>query len=329
MKVGVVGVGYIGVHHLRNLNRLMREGYVSYLYACDIDSSKRKLAERYDAEFYRDYRLMISKDLDAVILATPSKTHYTLGMELINSGVNILIEKPMCIKPDECLELIDAAKKQNILLMPGHVERYNPAIRSLYNDIREGIVGDIISMSSRRHGGPRKVDTGIILDIGIHDIDIMRYLAGKEVKKVYSYTINKLRDVDSEDYAVILMEFENGILGTVEAGRLTSVKVRELNIIGTKNYVSLDYMRQEYTVIENYLVGGGWKDYLDFIKKYTPVKKLIKVEGEEPLYLEIKDFLEAIEKASKPPIDPYDGLFAVKIAYAALESSKMGRPMNI
>ncbi|RLG61846.1 hypothetical protein DRN84_02940 [Candidatus Geothermarchaeota archaeon] len=329
MKGGLIGVGYIGVHHLRNLSRLMDEGYIDKLYASDVDESKKVYADKYNAVFFKDYAKMLEHDLDFIILAVPTKLHYNIGYEVLKNNINLLIEKPMCMKPAECLDLIKLAEDNKLILTVGHVERFNPVIQKLIDDIHKGVIGDIISMSARRHGGPRKVDTGILLDIGIHDVDIMNYICKRDIAKVYAYTLKKLSDVVNEDYGVILMEFQGDVVGTVEVGRLTSVKVRELHIIGTKNCVSLDYIKKEYSIIENYITGGGWRDYMDFIKKYTPVKKVIKVEGEEPLYIELKTFIKCIEGNEPPPVDPYDAYKAVKIIDAALESSRVGRPISL
>jgi len=330
MKVGIIGIGYIGVHHLRNLKRLLDEGVVNKIFASDIDSSRRVYADKYNAIFYPSYKeMMRSVKPDLVILSVPTKYHYSMGLEVLRNNINLLLEKPMCMKSAECRELIEEAEKRNLFLTVGHIERFNPIVKKLIKFIDDGLLGNIISMAARRHGGPRKVDTGILLDIGVHDIDIMRYLTGRRVKRVYSYTIKKLRDVVNEDYAVVVLEFDGGILGTVEVGRLTSVKVRELDIIGTKNYVSLDYINQEFTVVENYLEGGGWRDFMDFILKSSLVRKTIKADGEEPLYIELYETIKSLDKGLPPPVSPYDGLRVVEISEKALKSSKLGVPLEV
>lgn len=330
MKVAVIGIGYIGIHHLRNLNRLKREGVVDELYASDIDTTRKEDALRYEAVFYDNYlNLLDEARPDLVILAVPSTFHYKMGMKILEKGVNLLVEKPLCIASKECREMIRLAEKNGLMLTVGHIERFNPVIKQLLGFIKEGRLGEIISMASRRHGGPRKVDTGIVLDIGVHDIDIMRYISGREVMRVYCNTLKRLRDVKNEDYAVIVLEFEDSIIGTVEVGRLTSVKIRELNIIGTLNYVNLDYIKQEFTVVENYLGGGGWRDYMDFIKKSTPIKKMIKAGREEPLYIELKDVIMSLKEGREPIVTAYDGLRAVEISEAAIKSSKLGLPVEI
>jgi len=331
MKAGVVGIGYIGVHHLRNLHRLYKEGYIDKLYAVDIDIDKKIYADMYKADFYSDYKKLInSVDLDFIILSVPTKYHYKLGIDIIRKGINMLIEKPITLNPSRGYELIREAKENNILLTVGHIERFNPIIKVLMNYINEGVLGDIISMSSRRLGGPRKTDIGITIDLGIHDIDIMRFISGKDVKRVYSYNLNKLPGVSTEDYASIILEFEDGIIGNVEVSRLTPVKIRELNLVGTKNFVSLDYIRQRFNIIENFLkYGGGWKDFKEFISKYSPRKKVVKADGEEPLYIELKETIEAIEKKMPPPVPPEDAVRSLEIAYAALKSSSEGYPVEV
>jgi UDP-N-acetylglucosamine 3-dehydrogenase len=330
MKVGIIGIGYIGIHHLRNLKRLMDEGYLDRIYASDVDPSRKAYADKYDAIFYSNYSEMIrDAKPDLIILSVPTRYHYKMGLEILRNNINLFLEKPMCTKSRECKELIEEAEKRNLFLTVGHIERFNPIVKKLIKFIDDGLLGNIISMAARRHGGPRKVDTGILLDIGVHDIDIMRHITGKRVRRVYSYTIKKLRDVANEDYAVVILEFDDGIVGTVEVGRLTSVKVRELNIIGTRNYISLDYINQEFTIVENYLEGGGWRDFMDFILKSAPIRKTIKADGEEPLYIELYETIKSLENGQPPPVSPYDGLRAVEISEKALKSSKLGVPLEV
>jgi len=329
VRVAVIGIGYIGFHHLRNLNRLKKEGLIEELYASDIDPARKKDALKYNATFYNNY-LTLLKDVrpDLAILAVPSGYHYKIGMNIMKHGVNLLVEKPLCIFSRECREMIKFSEKEGLLLTVGHIERFNPVIRMLIKFIKAGKLGDIVSMASRRHGGPRKVDTGIILDIGVHDIDIMRYISGREIKRVYANTLKRLVDVRNEDYAVIMLEFEDEIMGTVEVGRLTPVKIRELNIIGTLNYIKLDYIKQEFTLVENYLTGGGWKDFMDFIRKSVPKRKTIKAKWEEPLYIELKEIITSLKEGREPPVTAYDGLRAVEISEAAIKSSRLGVPVE-
>jgi len=331
MKAGVIGIGYIGIHHLRNLYRLHEEGYIDKLYAVDIDISKKIYADRYEAVFYNDYKELINDiDIDFIVLAVPTEYHYKIGLEIIKKGINILIEKPITIDPSEGYRLIKEAKKENVLLTVGHIERFNPIVKILMNYINDGVLGEIISMSSRRLGGPRKTDIGIIIDLGIHDIDIMRYISEKDVKRVYSYTLNKLPGVSTEDYASIILEFEDGVIGNVEVSRLTPVKIRELNLVGTRNFISLDYIGQRFTIIENFLkYGSGWRDFKEFVSKYSPRKKFVEADGEEPLYIELKETIMAIEKKMPPPVPPEDALRSLEIAYAALKSSLKGYPVEI
>ena len=332
MRVGVIGIGYIGIHHLRNFKRLDDEGYVELVSAADVDASKKPLVEKYGAEYYSDYREMLDKEsLDIVSIAVPTKLHRDVAIEAIKRHVNILIEKPISYSLEEANEIREESKKNNVKVMVGHIERFNPAVSKLKEIIDEGELGEVISLSSRRLGGPRIVDCGVILDLAIHDVDVMLYLTGKKIKQVYSSALTRLPEVTNEDYAVITMILEDDVIGRVEVSRITPVKIRELDIAGTRSYVRINYLDQTVRFIESFLKAGraSWRDFREFVSKFRPEERLLNVEKEEPLYLELKSFVESVS-LNKPVVSSVEeSIYTMRVLWAAIESYKENKVISL
>ncbi len=329
MKVGLIGIGYIGVHHLRNLNRLMKEGLIEELYAADIDPSREKWARKYNAKFYQSYEEMLEEvELDAVSIAAPTIYHEEVSLKAIEKGVhNILVEKPFTYTIESALNIINAARKNNVKIMVGYIERFNPAISKLKRMVDNNELGEIISLSAQRLGGPRIIDCGVIMDLAVHDIDVMMYITNKNVVKVHAFALKRLPEVTNEDYAMISMLFEDNVIGHIEVSRITPAKTRELNITATKSFVKVNYINQEIKLIENFLrkKKAKWSDFREFVSKFTP--KEITLGGDkknlpEPLYLELRAFINTVESENPPPITSEDALKTLKVAAAAIESYK-------
>jgi UDP-N-acetylglucosamine 3-dehydrogenase len=332
MRAGLIGVGYIGVHHLRNLVRLRDEGYIDSLVASDIDVSKRSVVEDMGAKYYRDYREMLSKeDIDILSIASPTKYHCEMALNAIDMGINVLIEKPITYSLDEAYKIKEAAVRNNVVVMVGHIERFNPAVMRLKRFIKDGEAGRVISLSSRRLGGPRIVDVGVILDLALHDIDVMLYLTGKRVRNVYANALKRLPEVVNEDYVIISLVMEGDILGRIEASRITPVKIRELDVNASKCYIRLDYLDQRVMVVESFLKQGpsSWSSFQEFIRKFSPYEREIDVEREEPLYIELRSFIESIDKNSDPPVTVEDAIETLRIAYAAEESYRSNSVVSL
>lgn len=333
MKVGLIGIGYIGIHHLRNLHRLMEENLIDELYASDIDFSKKRLAERYNAKFYQFYEEMLEKeDLDAVSIAVPTVYHEEVSLKAIQNGVHILlVEKPFTYNLSSALKIVDVAKRENVKIMVGYVERFNPAVAKLKELVDNRELGDLISLSAQRLGGPRIIDCGVILDLGVHDIDIMLYITGKNVVKVHTFALKRLPEVTNEDYAMISMLFENDVMGRVEVSRITPVKTRELNITGTKSFVKVNYIEQEIRLVESFLKRkrAKWRDFKEFVSKFTPKETVLDVVKEEPLYLELKSFINTVDSGKDPPVSAEDALKTLKVATAAVESYEKKKVISL
>jgi UDP-N-acetylglucosamine 3-dehydrogenase len=231
----------------------------------------------------------------------------------------------MTMAIEDAKKLIEAAKETGLTLAVGHVERYNPVVNVTKNILGSGQFGDLITVSSRRVSSfPARIkDAGVIMDLGIHDIDVVRFLVGDKVTGVFTLagaTGNSSDGQDKEDHANILLDFDSGVSGFIEINWLTPMKVRKVSLTCSKNFVVMDYMDQSLEVSSSSLGEYDIGDLYHVPQKYDI--KRIDVSREEPLKNELRDFLHAIETKSEPQVTGDDAIETLRIAQAAIESYK-------
>ncbi len=319
MNVGVVGVGNMGRHHARIYYELDNANLVAI---ADINEDVKKIAEKYNCKFYKNYKEMLEKeDLDAVSVVVPTKLHKEVALDVINAGKHILLEKPIASNVEDARIIIDVAKKNNVKLFIGHIERFNPAVQRLKELIDDGRLGKINSVIVRRVGlpPPNIKDNNVIVDLAVHDIDVMKYLLNEEPKLLHSVARGALIK-DSHDSAEIFLRYGEAS-GFVQVSWITPVKIRSLVVTGTKAYVELDYVNQKLILYENSKRDDlKFNDFNDFINKFgMPDVIDVGINKQEPLMNEIKSFLSCIEEDKNPMMDGEDALLALRIA---LESFK-------
>jgi UDP-N-acetylglucosamine 3-dehydrogenase len=226
LRTGVIGVGSMGQNHARIYSEL---AYLTGV--ADLDRNMvKKVAERYSTKYYTDYKKLL-KNVDAVSIAVPTVLHYKVAMDAISAGKHVLIEKPICNNIMDGKKLIQRADEQGVVLSIGHIERHNPVVRFIKEALKKKRFGSVVSIAARRVSSfPSRIkDVGVILDIGIHDIDVIRYLAGSEIKTVYALA-GKTGNTKFDDHANILLSFNNNISGFIEINWLTPMKVRNLSL---------------------------------------------------------------------------------------------------
>lgn len=312
LKLGVIGIGSMGQNHARVYSELNCLNGIT-----DIDEeSAKKVANRFNVEHFSDYKELI-KNVSAVSIATPTETHYEIALNCLKNGKHCIVEKPITDDEKKAEKLIETAEKQGLTLAVGHIERHNPVVRFAKHYLKDK---KLISISSKRVSSlPFRIkDVGVILDLGIHDIDVMRYLAGK-VKSVYTLA-GKIKNDKYEDYANILLNFENGTVGFIETNWLTPMKVRKLSLTCEEIFAEIDYINQEIQLssssIAEYNIADLSKNPWEFHIQKISLKK------EEPLKNELKDFIESIEKKRTPLVSGKDGLETLKVSNCAVKSYK-------
>jgi len=324
LRVGVIGVGSMGQNHARVFSEM-----ADLVGVVDKDRETGKIvAERFNTESFENYEDLLRKGVDAVSIATPTALHYQVSKDAIESGVHVLVEKPMCSTIEEAEKLVGLVESAGLTLAVGHIERHNPVVDFAKKGIRDGRYGDVITISARRVSSlPTRIrDVGVILDLGIHDIDVMRYLLGSEVTSVFA-SGGRIKHENFEDHANIMLSFENGTSGLVEVNWLTPMKVRRLSLTGLKNFVEIDYITQSIWISSSSL------GRLDSFNLYRiPLEfdtRKITLEKREPLKNELTDFMDAIEKKRDPLISGRDGLGTMKAVMAAIESQKSGKRIDL
>jgi len=317
-KIGVIGAGSMGKNHARVCSELPN---VELYGIVDIDKTSGKvLADRLNSEAFTDYKEMIP-NIDGAIIATPTITHYDIARNLIEAGKHVLVEKPICSTAEKGQELLTLSENNNVVLAVGHIERHNTAVSFVKKSLDNNQYGDIISLNSKRVSNfPGRIhDVGVIHDFGVHDIDIMRYIGG-EVKSVYAKSGFYKKGIEFEDHAIIVLNFENDLCGVIEVNWLTPMKIRTLSLTCEKSFVEVDFINQTVKTSSSSI------ENLDETNLYnlSIINQINKtnLQKVEPLKNEINDFVESINKNKKPLVTGYDGVQAIRIAEAALQSCK-------
>ena len=300
IRVGVIGVGAMGKHHARIYSQM---DDVELVGVADIDDKiAMEIALRYNTEPFNDPETLLKKDLDAVSIAVPTTLHKDVALKAANYAVPMLIEKPIAESLESADAIINAAKRENIKLLIGHIERFNSVILELKEVISSGELGELLSISCRRVGPypPRIKDVGIIIDLAVHDIDVISYLYGKRAMSVYTVAGNGFHI--KEDYATLLLKYSEEKSGMVETNWLTPYKIRKLTATGTEGVAHADYLEQSLAI---------WN------KKG---QKEMYVEKREPLKNELEHFLNTIVNDTEPSPSGEEGKYALHVALSAIKS---------
>jgi UDP-N-acetylglucosamine 3-dehydrogenase len=314
LNAAVIGVGNMGRHHARIYHQLTTTKLVAI---ADPDKSKgEEIAKKYFTKYYPNYKdLLNNEKIDLISIAAPTKFHKEIALACINFGINILIEKPIASTVNEAKQIVQKAKTKGIKFTVGHIERFNPAVLKLKEMIDEDKLGEIVMISTFRMG-PTPVqikDANVIVDIGVHDIDIMNWLFGKLPERVYSRGGKALLK-NQEDHVEAFLDYGHGG-GMLVANWITPLKVRKLTASGKKAYVELNYITQELDLYEsNALL--SYDDFGDFLVKFgeDQNKKIIKVKNIEPLKAEIQAFVKCIINNERPCVTAREAIDALAIA---------------
>ena len=310
----------MGKNHVRVLSEIKESELVA---VSDCDEKRLEYFEKeYELRTYQNYREMLKKeDLDMVSIVVPTTLHKKVAVDVINKKINCLLEKPIAETEEDAVEIIEAAKKNNVKLTIGHVERFNPAVLELKRRINE--IGKIWEIHVMRRGPfPKRIrDVGVVIDLAVHDLDIMRFILNSEVKRVYA-EIEKNIHTTREDMLNALLRFENNAIGVLNVNWLTPTKIRELIVIGENGMFKLNYITQDLEFHRSIEMNNG-KDFSQFVLKSTEsdIQKL-SFQKEEPLKCEIKAFLDAIIKNREPEVSGKDGLEILKLANKILEAGE-------
>lgn len=312
IKVAVIGAGNMGKNHARIYSEMNN---VELIGVVDLNETiGREIAGKFNTNYFSDYKEILNS-VDAVSIVVPTKFHYSIAKEFLNSRVDVLIEKPITINLNEADEIISLADKNKLILQVGHVERFNPAIIELDKYIKPD---EIISIDASRIGpfGARITDSGVVLDLMIHDIDIILALIKDEIASINAYGRNIKGK--HEDYAAASIKFKNGIIANLTASRITQRRQRTLKITETEKYMKVDYMNKILEIYRQSQAKYVTNDNdVKFI--YSDVVERPQISQEEPLKLELQSFVECVKSRKNPVVDGIAGRKALDVALKILD----------
>lgn len=324
MNVLVVGAGSMGANHVRVYAEAL--GVERVVVAEPFEEARKKLQARglHNVVIYPSVKDALAKeDIAAASVVVPTAHHYSAASELVSKGIPTLVEKPICDNLADAKKLVKEAQKANVLLMVGHIERFNPAVLALKKHLH--LLGDVFYASARRFGVPTPRDVGeAFFDQAVHDIDVISFLVSKYPTKVNAVE-SQILDKRYRDLCAALYEFDN-FRATVEANRVTPIKRRELIVLGTKGEAHLDYINQDLvlTTAEHAAIKYSSFDELVLrVGRGTELKPYFVKE--EPLKVELQHFLNAAQGKEKPLVTGEDGLRALAATLVGIKAAKTGK----
>lgn len=323
LRVAVIGVGHMGQNHVRVFSEIPTCQLVAL---ADVDSvCGTSLSQKYQCHFYQDYHEMLDKeDIDAVSIVVPTHLHKTVALDVMQRGIHVLLEKPISDTLEDAYAIVRAAEENNVTLLIGHIERFNPAVNRLIKIVRQGRLGNITSLVATRVGlllSPKK-DTNVVIDLAVHDIDIMNYILDDQPREVYANGGKALLGTHN-DYAEIFMKYGT-ISGFVVVNWITPLRIRKLCITGNKGYAELDYITQELIVHENSYEKNYDEKSGHFVMSLSDSDRVhVGVDVKEPLKEEILHFLRCVAGNEAPLCRGPEAIAALKIA---LEAQKQINP---
>lgn len=299
----------MGRHHVRVLHELEETELVGF---ADLDLQKTsQLAEKFGCKTFSDYKDLLALGLDLTVIAVPTSLHFSTGLDAIKAGSHILVEKPIADTVENAVRLTKAANAAGKKLFVGHIERFSPAIDAAKDVLDSGKCGDILSISCLRIGqvNQRIFDTGIILDLAIHDIDLISYLLGRRATSVYGVAHKKIGNF--EDHASIMLRFPEDKTGIIETSWLMPYKVRKLFVTGEKGFLLVDLVTRKIALMED-----------KFVEE-------IPCPDEEPLKREHRSAVASIVNGTPPFAGGEESTYTLAAALAAVESYKSNEVVQI
>jgi predicted dehydrogenase len=309
LRTAVIGVGHLGRHHARIHAALSSEGKAELISVCDEKSENaRAIAEERGTGWTTDWRSLIGR-VDAVSLVTPTETHSEIACELLEAGIHVLVEKPIARTVEEADDMIAAAKRGKAILQIGHLERYNPALVALRPHVRNPVYFEIHRVGVFT---ARSLDIDVVLDLMIHDLDVVQWLVGEDVEVTDVRAVGIPVLTPRVDAANARLEFASGAVANITASRIGTEKIRKMRFFQPHDYIVVDYAT-------NYASISSLVPSSDISSRPGVHHRRLEVEEVEPLRAEIEDFFNAIVRGGPSPVSGEDGRRALVLALRALD----------
>ncbi len=330
VKVAVIGVGSMGKNHARVYSELPEAELVAVA-----DSNSKMvtdIAQRFGVAGYTDFQELLDKEKPAAVsIAVPTALHEEVAMAAMEAGADVLVEKPIASTVEAGKRLIECSKSLGRKLMVGHIVRFNPAMQALKKKLEAGELGRVFQVICRRVGPfPARIrDVGVVIDLAPHDLDIMRYLTGLDPVRVFAETEQRIH-TEHEDLILGLLRFPGGVTGSLEINWLTPTKVREVLVLGERGLFRVDDLTQDLYFYENEQANAALWPALQTLKGVSEgTMTRFALQRYEPLKAELQAFLRAIEKGDPIPVSGEDGLAALRLSLALIESGSQHQVIEV
>ncbi len=325
LRAAVIGLGAMGRHHARVLSELAN---VELVAVADVSQAQvDEISRAHNVPGFTDIDAMLEgQQLDMVSIVVPTSLHHEVSIKAMRLGINVLCEKPIASTVQLAHEMIQVSRQEGVRLMIGHIERFNPAILELKKRLDQA--GEIYQVTSRRLGPfPDRIrDVGVVVDLASHDIDAMNFLLESPAELVFAQTAQRIH-ATNEDMVYGTIRFENGVIGGLDVNWLTSTKVRELMVVGSRGTFVANYLTQDLAFYANGAVASNWKDLPDLQRIAIGESVGYEFEKIEPLRTEISSFIHAIVNDAAVPAPPEGAANALAIALSLIESAQGSVPV--
>ena len=311
IKVAVIGAGVMGKNHLKTYKNLPN---VELIGVYDIfPEAAENAAKMFGIKAFSSME-EVAKSVNAVSVVTTSTTH---GEVFLNHGIHCLIEKPLATTEEECMRLINAAKKNNVTLLVGHIERFNPAVEQMSKILSD--TSKIRSLTAQRMSAAsgRITDVDVAMDLMIHDVEVIQSLVKSPVVNVQACSVKTADKPEGKDYISALLEFENGTTANLTASRITQARVRTLTVTTDTNYIDMDFINQSINVHSQgrmpYVNQESIPDWMNYGLKGS-VEQLF-IPTNQPLSAELSHFMACIRGEATPRITGESALNALRVIW--------------
>ncbi|MBK7089614.1 MAG: Gfo/Idh/MocA family oxidoreductase [Chitinophagaceae bacterium] len=320
LRIGIFGVGHLGKFHLNNWKEIEQVTVVGFF---DPDDTHAKLIEeKYQVKRYATAE-MLMQDCDAVDIVAPTIYHNELCSQAMRLGKHVFVEKPLANTMDEARTLVKLAKESNVKFQVGHVERFNPAFLALQESALNPM---FIEVHRLAQFNPRGTDVSVILDLMIHDIDIILHLVKSQVSYISANGVAVMSD--TPDIANVRIEFSNGCVANLTSSRISMKKMRKMRLFQKDAYIGIDFLEKKTEVIK--LNEQGAKNVFTFDIETSNGKKTIAianppVKDTNAIKMELETFKNAIINNTETPVTILDGFAAMEVAHQILEKINQGK----
>jgi predicted dehydrogenase len=307
LRTAVIGVGHLGRQHARLHAALAAEGRAQFISVCDADEkTAREIAAERETVWTTNWRDLLGR-VDAVSLAVPTESHAAIAVPLLEAGIHVLVEKPISRTLEEADRMIAASLKSGALLQVGHLERFNPALVALRPHVRAPLYFEIHRVGEFT---ARSLDIDVVLDLMIHDLDIVQWLVGEEVEVTDVRAVGIPVLTHRVDAANARIEFASGAVANITASRVGTERIRKMRFFQPHDYIIVDYVTK-YASISSLAPTAGARPGVN--------TRQLEIADVEPLRAEIEAFLRAAQAGEPSPVNGQEGRKALALALRALE----------